>query len=125
MAIGDAIDNNMSEEEQGKIIWKAEGEDIYYQGNTEKELPIRCKITYMLDEKEIYAVVTDYEMPQMNGFELTKQIISKLPTMKIIVMSGHDTKYLEILASKQEIDKNKVKFLCKSDIINLVVMLNS
>jgi len=64
-------------------------------------------------------------MPQMNGFELTKQIISKLPTTKIIVMSGHDTKYLEKIALKQEINQNKVKFLCKSDIINLVVMLNS
>ncbi len=40
-------------EEQGKLIWKAEGEDIYYQGNTEKELPIQCKITYKLNGKEI------------------------------------------------------------------------
>ena len=82
-------------------------------------------LRYMLDEKEIYAVVTDYEMPQMNGFELTKQILSKLPTTKVIVMSGHDTKYLERIASKQGINENEVKLLCKSDIINLVVMLNS
>ena len=40
-------------EENGNLIWKAEGEDIYYQGNTEKELPIECKITYKLDGKEI------------------------------------------------------------------------
>ena len=40
-------------EEQGKLIWKAEGEDIYYQGSTEKALPIQCKITYKLDGKEI------------------------------------------------------------------------
>ena len=82
-------------------------------------------LRYMLDEKDIYAVVTDYKMPQMNGFELTKQIISKLPTTKIIVMSGHDTRFLERIALKQGIDENKVKLLCKSDIINLVVMLNS
>ena len=40
-------------EENGELIWKAEGEDIYYQGNTEKEIPIECKITYKLDGKEI------------------------------------------------------------------------
>ena len=81
-------------------------------------------LRFMLEEEDIYAVVTDYEMPQMNGFELTKQIVSKLPSTKIIVMSGHDTKYLERIASKYEVDKNKVKLLCKSDIINIVVMLN-
>ena len=82
-------------------------------------------LRYMLDEKEIYAVVTDYEMPQMNGFELVEQIISKLPATKIIVMSGHNDKYLEKIAHKRGINTNKIKLLCKSDIINLVVMLNS
>ena len=36
-----------------KYIWKAEGEDIYYQGNTKKELPIGCKITYRLDNRKV------------------------------------------------------------------------
>ena len=40
-------------EENGKLIWKAEGEDIYYQGNSNKELPIECKITYKLNGEEI------------------------------------------------------------------------
>ena len=40
-------------EENGKLIWKAEGEDIYYQGNSKKELPIECKISYKLDGQEI------------------------------------------------------------------------
>ena len=40
-------------EENGKMIWKANGEDIYYQGNTQKEIPIDCKITYSLDGKDI------------------------------------------------------------------------
>ena len=81
-------------------------------------------LRYILDEKDIYAVVTDYQMPKMNGFELAKQISTKLPATKIIIMSGHDTKYLKKVALKQELDCDKVKFLCKSDIINLVVLLN-
>lgn len=40
-------------EENGTLIWDAQGEDIYYQGSTEKELPIKCKITYRLNGKEI------------------------------------------------------------------------
>ena len=40
-------------EENGNLIWKAEGEDIYYQGNSKKELPIECKISYKLDGQEI------------------------------------------------------------------------
>lgn len=34
-------------------VWDARGEDIYYQGNIEKELPISMKVTYKLDGKEI------------------------------------------------------------------------
>ena len=36
-----------------KIIWEANGNDIYYEGSTEKELPVNMKITYMLDGKEM------------------------------------------------------------------------
>lgn len=38
-----------------KIVWKANGDDIYYQGKTDKELPIDLKIKYELDGKEISA----------------------------------------------------------------------
>ena len=36
-----------------KFTWNAKGNDIYYQGDTEKELPIDCNIKYELDGKEI------------------------------------------------------------------------
>lgn len=35
------------------LIWEANGEDIYYQGTTEKELPIECKVIYSLNGEEI------------------------------------------------------------------------
>ncbi|SCZ80850.1 hypothetical protein [Pseudobutyrivibrio xylanivorans] len=37
----------------GNIVWDAEGSDIYYQGTTDKQLPVKMKITYTLDGKKI------------------------------------------------------------------------
>jgi len=38
-----------------ETVWNANGSDIYYQGTTDKELPVDVKITYYLDGKEISA----------------------------------------------------------------------
>lgn len=37
------------------IIWNANGEDIYYQGESEKKLPVTLNITYTLDGEKIEA----------------------------------------------------------------------
>lgn len=34
-------------------VWDAEGNDIYYQGNIEKELPVKLSVTYTLDKKAV------------------------------------------------------------------------
>ena len=34
-------------------VWDAEGEDIYYRGNIEKELPVELSVTYKLDGKTV------------------------------------------------------------------------
>lgn len=51
------IKNTSGEETYTKdedyLTWNTEGEDIYYQGETSKNLPITCKIKYELDGKEI------------------------------------------------------------------------
>ena len=41
--------------ENNSITWNAYGNDIYYKGNTEKEIPIETSITYELDGNEIEA----------------------------------------------------------------------
>ena len=38
-----------------KITWNANKNDIYYEGKSEKELPVECKVKYELDGKEIEA----------------------------------------------------------------------
>lgn len=35
------------------VSWKSEGNDIYYQGTTDKEIPVDVKISYKLDGKSI------------------------------------------------------------------------
>lgn len=44
-----------TENSDGTITWQADGNDIYYQGTTDKELPIDMKITYTLDGKKVSA----------------------------------------------------------------------
>ena len=36
-----------------RLTWNTDGKDIYYQGTTDKELPVSVKLTYYLDGKEI------------------------------------------------------------------------
>lgn len=39
--------------ENGSLTWDAQGSDIYYQGTTDKELPVDVKLSYTLDGEEI------------------------------------------------------------------------
>ena len=41
------------EENGDAITWQTNGVDIYYQGTTDKQLPVSMKMTYYLDGKEI------------------------------------------------------------------------
>ena len=40
-------------EKGDQLTWNTAGEDIYYQGTTDKELPVSVKLTYFLDGKEV------------------------------------------------------------------------
>ncbi len=51
------IENTSGDEtfkkEGESLIWEANSNDIYYKGQTDKEIPIRVKIKYELNEKEL------------------------------------------------------------------------
>lgn len=53
------IENTKGEEEFSQegdsLVWKADKKDIYYQGESQKELPIVCHVKYELDGKELSA----------------------------------------------------------------------
>ena len=46
-------DEAYTENSNGTITWAADGNDIYYQGTTDAQLPVSVKLTYYLNEKEI------------------------------------------------------------------------
>ena len=43
------------QDSDNSLVWSSSGSDIYYQGTTNKPLPVTIKITYYLDGKEISA----------------------------------------------------------------------
>lgn len=44
---------SFSKGKNDNITWKANGNDIYYQGTTDNDLPISMNVTYYLNDKEI------------------------------------------------------------------------
>ena len=73
---------------KNNITWDANGNDIYYQGNSDKNLPVSMKVTYYLDGKKIepkkligksgkVKICYQYE----NHSEVTKMINGKKTTI--------------------------------------------
>lgn len=46
-------DETFTQGDNGEVVWQANGNDIYYQGSTDKELPVTIHATYKLDGEEI------------------------------------------------------------------------
>ena len=46
-------DEKFTQNADGTLTWQADGNDIYYQGKTDRDLPIEMKMTYYLDGEEI------------------------------------------------------------------------
>lgn len=42
-------------DQNGNLIWQAEGSDIYYRGISDKEVPVEVKLSYQLDGEDITA----------------------------------------------------------------------
>lgn len=43
------------ERDGDRLTWDADGKDVYYQGDSEEELPLALKITYLVDGEEVAA----------------------------------------------------------------------
>ena len=43
---------SFKKDESGALVWQAEGKDIYYQGTSDKMLPVELKITYYMEGVE-------------------------------------------------------------------------
>ena len=68
------------------LVWKADESDIYYQGESQKELPIECSIKYELDGKEVSA----------------KEIAGKSGNVKITIEYTNKDKHIVKINGKNE-----------------------
>ena len=76
------------EENGDAITWQTNGADIYYQGTTEKQLPVSMKMTYYLDGKEM----TPEELKGQSGHLKIK-----------IDYTNHAKKTVKVDGKKQEV----------------------
>lgn len=72
--------------------------------------------------KDIDILITDYQMPKMNGFELAKKVIERFPNIKIIIWSGHDESTLKKVNNEYNLD---VTLLSKSQIGKLINFISA
>lgn len=73
-------------QEGNKIIWRAEGKDIYYQGESQEKLPIECNITYELNGEKIEP----------------KDIIGKEGNVKITLEYKNNDEHIVKINNKEE-----------------------
>lgn len=81
----------------GAVTWELAGSDVYYQGTTDKELPVTLNITYKLDGEEISASElagksgrVDMEIRPVNNVSETVEIDGRQTTIysPFVVLGG-------------------------------------
>lgn len=84
------IENTNGEEsfsqEGNSLIWKADKKDIYYQGESQKELPIACNIQYELEGKVVKP----------------EEIMGKEGHVKVIIQYENKEEHIVNLNGKEE-----------------------
>lgn len=76
-----------------KICWETKGENIFYQGTTDKELPVKLNITYKLDGKELN--IEDM-LGKKGNVEITFKY-SNLDKHSVLVNGNYETMYTPFL----------------------------
>ncbi len=67
-----------------KIEWSADGNDIFYQGRTDKELPVKMNVSYFMSGEEF----TGEEMQGRKGDFIIKIEYQNTNNVPFIIMSG-------------------------------------
>jgi len=99
---------NFVVEEGGKIIWNADGKDIYYGGKTQKELPVQMIVTYKMND----AVKTLDEIVGKSGkFEINYKFknLSKVGDLYTPFVAAFTTTFKEGAVSGLEVSNGKVE----------------
>ena len=76
------VDDNAGSRQSFAKIIRLHGHEVMEAANATEALRI-------LDSFQLELVITDFVMPNMNGFQLTAHIRQKWPHMPILLMSGY------------------------------------
>lgn len=73
-------------------------------------------LLYVLENKDtVDILLTDYEMPQMNGFSLASKLLEEKVNIRIILSSGHSKQTLEKICKQYDLE-NKIELTTKGDL---------
>jgi len=75
------VDDELTTVEMAKLILTAKGHQVICAGNGKEALKI-------IDSQPIDLVITDIVMPEMDGYELIRELRKQSDPAKIIAMSG-------------------------------------
>lgn len=76
-------------------------------------------IEHILNRTDVDILITDYQMPGMNGFELAQKVLERFPNIRVIISSAHDQETLQERCKQYDLE-GKVNLASKMDIRYLV-----
>ena len=104
-------------QEGNSLVWKADKKDIYYQGESQKDLPIACDVKYQLDGKEVKA---EELLGKSGHVKITIQYTNKEEHMVNINGSQQKmyTPFVVVAGTVLQNDKNKNIEISNGKVIN-------
>ena len=98
-----------------EINWEAIGFEVVDKAENGKEA------LEMVERLQPDVVVTDIQMPFMNGLQLAEAIRERFPTIKLIILTGHDEFEYAQRAIKLHIDEYVLKPFSAQELVNALL----
>ena len=98
-----------------EINWEAIGFEVVEKAENGREA------LEMVERLQPDVVVTDIQMPFMNGLQLAEAISERFPTIKLIILTGHDEFEYAQKAIKLHIDEYVLKPFSAQELINALL----
>jgi CheY-like chemotaxis protein len=107
------VDDDRDVLEMADCLFREAGVEVHCAESGAEALEI-------IREKRCIAMLTDYNMPGMNGLELARKALEIAPHLQIIMATGHPSRELSELAAKAGIDKVLAKPLQLEEVLTLL-----
>ncbi|MCY9657434.1 response regulator [Paenibacillus chondroitinus] len=98
-----------------EVDWEAIGFEVIEKAENGREA------LEMVERLQPDVVVTDIQMPFMNGLQLAEAIRERFPTIKLIILTGHDEFEYAQRAIKLHIDEYVLKPFSAQELINALM----